>query len=98
MPIVTVKIARTDGKSFETRQAFIETVLLNFKANDTATMNRPGRSEKYRLTWIVTGSPGEYQVQITTPDEAVDKDANNRKRRIDEDGFGAGQRRFKVNP
>jgi hypothetical protein len=97
MPIVTVKIARTDGKTFKTRQAFIETTSLSFGANDTATLNKPGRSDKYRLSWIVTGAPGEYQVQITTPEEAVDKDANNRKRRIDQDEFGSGQRRFKVN-
>lgn len=97
MPLITVKIARTDGKSFATREGFVETTSLTFK-NDVATITRPGRTDKYRLTWMVTGAPGEYQVQITTPDEAVDKEANNRKRKIDIDGFGAGQRKFKVNP
>lgn len=96
MALVTVKIARTDGKAFKRRDAWIETTGLSFNG-DTATLNRPGRTAKYRLTWIVTGPPGEYQVQITTPEEAVDPAANQRKRRIDADGFGAGQRQFKVN-
>jgi hypothetical protein len=97
MATITVKIARSDGGKFDSRQAFVETTPLTFNAGNTATVTKPGRPEKYRLTWMVTGSPGEYQVQITTPEEAVDKDANARKRRIDVDGFGAGQRRFAVN-
>jgi hypothetical protein len=97
MALITVKILRTDGGKFDSRQAFVETTPLNFNAAHTATLNKASRPEKYRLTWMVTGAPGEYQVQITTPDEAVDKDANARKRRIDVDGFGAGQRRFTVN-
>lgn len=96
MPIITIKVARTDGKSFDSRRAFVEKTALAFNASDVATLNRPGRAETYRLNWIVTGAAGEYQVQITTPEEAIDKDANSRKRKIDLDGFGSGQRRFKV--
>jgi hypothetical protein len=95
MALITITIARTDGKSFDLRQAFVETTALTFK-KDTATVTKPGRPETYRLTWMVTGDPGEYQVQITTPEEAVDKEANARKRKIATDGFGAGQRQFKV--
>ena len=92
--VVTVKIARTDSKQFDTRLGQIETVALKFDAGDTATLAvEAGES---RLTWIVTGKPGEYQVQITTPEEAVDATANARKRKIDLDGFGAGQRKFVV--
>ena len=96
MPVITVKIARTDGKKFKIREAFVETTELSFDASDVATVTKPKRPEKYRLRWLVAGDPGQYQVQITTPEEAVDKDANNRKRTIDVDGFGAGQRRFPV--
>lgn len=94
--IVTVKVARTDGNRFESRLAQIETEILTFDGEDTATLSLAGQKQPYRLTWIVTGEPGEYKVQITTPPEAIDPAANARKRRIDLDGFGAGQRKFTV--
>ena len=95
MAQVKVTIARTDGKRFDTRNAQIESRPLTF-INDTATVPLQPRNTPYQLVWIVTGKPGDYRVQITAPPEAVDPVANGRTRKIDADGFGAGQRRFSV--
>jgi len=95
---VVASIARTDGKTFTLRNAQIETSPLDFGSDNKARLDVEGRAEPYRLSWIVNGDPGEYQVQITAPPESVDEDANKRKRTIDIDGAGAGMRTFSVAP
>ena len=94
---VVIRIARSDEQDFSLRAAWVETTELEFGQDDTARIALSGKKEKFRLSWIVNGDPGEYQVQITSPPEAVDSVANARKRKVSADGFGAGRRKFKVN-